>query len=129
MIIHCIQLEPQIDIKFAPNLTYSKVLYQINDHTFKSMKCTDLHWRQLFTPHGHFVLNLFGSWECFLYYKCLSNRNRGLLAYDSIFIWSGKAQIIIMAQIFIENSCSHLWKFCAEPNLILGEFLLLRMSI
>ena len=30
-IIHDMQLEPQIDFKFAPNLTYSKVLCQIND--------------------------------------------------------------------------------------------------
>jgi hypothetical protein len=28
-----------------------------------------------------------------------------------------------MAQTFIENSCSHQWKFCAEPTLIFGEFL------
>ena len=39
--------------------------------------------------------------------KCLYNRNRELLAYDSLFILSGKAQIIIMAQISNENSCSH----------------------
>ena len=31
MIIHGMQLEPRIDFKFAPNLTYSKVLYQLND--------------------------------------------------------------------------------------------------
>ena len=31
MYIHGIQLEPQIDFKFASNLTYSKVLYKIND--------------------------------------------------------------------------------------------------
>ena len=31
MCIHGIQLEPQIDFKFAQNLTYSKVLNQIND--------------------------------------------------------------------------------------------------
>jgi hypothetical protein len=37
MFIHGIQIEPQIDFKFASNLTYSKVLYQINDEFSNNM--------------------------------------------------------------------------------------------